>query len=211
MFCPACGKEAPESTNFCQSCGQPLILAAMGPGANYIRAAAPATVKYVAFWPRFVAFMIDAIIVYIVVLGAIMVVWLSTGAKVLPYGKNPAQLFAAFASLKFLVSTVVQWLYWASMESSHTQATLGKMAMGFKVTDLQGERLSFARATGRYLGKLLSALILCIGFIMIDFTEKMQALHDIMAGTLVVKKQSLPEKLPKAPEFQQDMEVVHPE
>ena len=207
MFCPACGKEAPELTNFCQYCGQTLTLAAMGPGNHYTRAAAPATVKYVAFWPRFVAFIIDAIIVSIVVLGATMVVGLATGAKMLTYGKNPGQLLAAFVSVKFLISTVVQWLYWASMESSHTQATLGKMAMGFKVTDLQGERLSFARATGRYFGKYVSALILCIGFIMIDFTEKMQGLHDIMAGTLVVKKRSLPEKLDKAQVFQQDMEV----
>ncbi len=97
------------------------------------------------------------------------------------------------------------------MESSPQQATLGKMALGLKVTDLRGEPISFGKATGRYFGKFVSELILYVGFMMAGWTEKKQALHDIMAGTLVVKKQSLPEKLPKAPEFQQDMGVVHPE
>jgi uncharacterized RDD family membrane protein YckC len=96
------------------------------------------------------------------------------------------------------------------MESAPQQATLGKMALGLKVTDLQGEPISFARATGRYFGKIVSSLIFFVGFMMTGWTEKKQALHDIMAGTLVVKKQSLPENLAKAPEFQQDMGVVNP-
>jgi uncharacterized RDD family membrane protein YckC len=96
------------------------------------------------------------------------------------------------------------------MESSPQQATLGKMALGLKVTDLQGERLSFARATGRYFGKIVSSLILFVGFMMAGWTEKKQALHDIMAGTLVVKKRNLPDKLAIAQGFQQDMEVGHP-
>jgi uncharacterized RDD family membrane protein YckC len=84
------------------------------------------------------------------------------------------------------------------------------MALGLKVTDLQGERLSFARATGRYFGKIVSSLILLVGFMMAGWTEKKQALHDIMAGTLVVKKRNLPDKLAIAQGFQQDMEVGHP-
>jgi uncharacterized RDD family membrane protein YckC len=74
------------------------------------------------------------------------------------------------------------------MESSARQATLGKMALGIVVTDLDGNRIGFGRATGRYFAKILSALILLIGFIMAAFTQKKQGLHDIIAGTLVVKK-----------------------
>ena len=87
-----------------------------------------------------------------------------------------------------LVSLFGGWLYYALMESSRFQGTLGKMAVQIKVTDLEGNRVSFGRATGRYFGKLVSALVLFIGYIMVAFTEKKQGLHDIMAGCLVVRK-----------------------
>jgi uncharacterized RDD family membrane protein YckC len=61
------------------------------------------------------------------------------------------------------------------------------MALGIRVTDLDGGRISFGRATGRYFGKILSGLILGIGFLMAAFTERKQALHDLLAGTLVVR------------------------
>ncbi len=84
-------------------------------------------------------------------------------------------------------SVAAMWLYYALMESSKYQATLGKMALNIKVTDLAGNKLTFARATGRYFGKILSGLILCIGYLMVIWTEKKQGLHDILAKTLVVK------------------------
>jgi uncharacterized RDD family membrane protein YckC len=87
-----------------------------------------------------------------------------------------------------LVILILQWLYYALMESSNKQATLGKLALGIVVTDLSGGRISFGRATGRYFGKIISGLILYIGFIMAGLTEKKQALHDIMASCLVVLK-----------------------
>jgi len=87
-----------------------------------------------------------------------------------------------------IISTVAQWLYFALMEASSNQGTLGKMAMGIKVTDTMGYPITFGRATGRYFGKILSGAILMIGYIMAAFTERKQALHDMMAGTLVVDK-----------------------
>src|SRR5947199_10802714 len=84
-------------------------------------------------------------------------------------------------------STLVSWLYEAGMLSSSYQATLGKMALGLKVIDLEGRRISFARATGRHFAKVLSAIMLLIGFIMAGFTERKQALHDMIAGTLVIR------------------------
>ena len=62
------------------------------------------------------------------------------------------------------------------------------MALGLKVTDMEGNRISFGRATGRYFGKIISGMILYIGYIIAGFTEKKQALHDIMANCLVTRK-----------------------
>jgi uncharacterized RDD family membrane protein YckC len=79
------------------------------------------------------------------------------------------------------------WIYEASMESSSKQATVGKMALGLKVTDEGGQKISFARASARYFGKILSRITLFIGYIMAGFTARKQALHDMIAGTLVVR------------------------
>jgi uncharacterized RDD family membrane protein YckC len=83
---------------------------------------------------------------------------------------------------------VMRWLYYAFFEASEFQATPGKMALGLIVTDEEGVRIGFGRATGRYFGKILSGLILYIGFMMAGWTQKKQALHDILAKTLVVRK-----------------------
>jgi len=80
------------------------------------------------------------------------------------------------------------WLYYTLMESARYQATLGKIVVGAIVTDLNGNRISFARANGRYFGKWISGAIFDIGFLMAAFTEKQQALHDILAGCLVIQK-----------------------
>ena len=96
-------------------------------------------------------------------------------------------LIGAYFSF-IVIITVASWLYFALMESSNKQATVGKMALSIKVTDINGNRLTFGRATGRYFGKILSGMILYIGFIMAGFTEKKQALHDMIAGCLVVNK-----------------------
>lgn len=87
-----------------------------------------------------------------------------------------------------IISQAANWLYSSIMESSSKQATLGKMALGIIVTDGAGNRISFARATGRYFAKILSGLIFYIGYIMIAATEKKQGLHDIIASTFVYKK-----------------------
>jgi uncharacterized RDD family membrane protein YckC len=91
-----------------------------------------------------------------------------------------------------LLSSAIGWLYFALMESSSKQATLGKIALGISVTDLEGRRIGFGRATGRYFAKLLSVLTIFIGFLMAAFTERKQALHDLIAQTLVVRGQPVP-------------------
>lgn len=85
-----------------------------------------------------------------------------------------------------VVGTFISWMYYAGFESSTKQATPGKMALGLKVTSMEGRRIGFGKATGRHFGKIISTFILLIGYIMAGFTEKKQALHDKMAGCLVV-------------------------
>jgi uncharacterized RDD family membrane protein YckC len=136
---------------------------------------------YAGFWKRLVAYIIDGIVINIVmtIVGyALGIGYLNRIADVGP-GRS-----AAYS----LIDIVVFWLYFAFMESSSQQGTLGKMALGIVVTDLDGRRISFGKATVRHWSKILSTLIFMIGWIMAGFTERKQALHDIIAGTLVVNK-----------------------
>jgi uncharacterized RDD family membrane protein YckC len=186
MFCPTCGQETLEQTNFCQSCGHPLNPEAQ----DRLISTAP----YAGFWRRFAALIIDEMFISVVLVGAEAVLGAILGTN---FGFRPGifggKQLGAVLPLKFMGGTLIHWLYWAGMESSGYQATLGKMALGLIVTDLKGEPISFSRATGRYFGKFVSALLLGIGFLMTGWTGKKQALHDIMAGTLVVKKQVIDE------------------
>jgi len=97
--------------------------------------------------------------------------------------------FMGFIMLMVFISIVATWLYYALMESSSRQGTLGKIALEIKVTDMNGNRITFLNATGRYFGKIITGMTLGIGYLMAGFTTKKQALHDILASCLVVKKQ----------------------
>lgn len=189
MFCPACGQEAAESDSFCQYCGQSLKRTAPEPGAYAAGIKRRAVASYAGFWLRAVALLIDAALVYIVVVGAQAVAAYISGQNlVLRSDISRRAPFGPGFALRLSISTVIHWLYFACLESSVFQATLGKMALCLKVTDLNGAPISFARATGRYFAKFISAIILGIGYMMAGWTARKQALHDIMAGTLVVKK-----------------------
>jgi uncharacterized RDD family membrane protein YckC len=128
--------------------------------------------QYASFGKRFLAALLDGIILSIInilvgfVLGLIL-------------GRNGANIGG-------LVGILIAWLYYALQESSPKQATLGKQALGIVVTDLEGKPIDLVKATIRYFSKYISAIILFIGYIMAAFTEKKQALHDIIAGTLVL-------------------------
>ena len=140
--------------------------------------AGTASVAYGGFWIRVVAYIIDAILVSLV-LGVVMSVF---GVKYMDF-ENPENIDPTAN----LLSILVFWLYFALMESSERGATVGKMAMGLRVVTGDGKRLSFLNATGRYFAKILSALIFCIGYIMVGFTERKRGLHDMIANTLVIK------------------------
>jgi uncharacterized RDD family membrane protein YckC len=103
---------------------------------------------------------------------------------------DPAVIAAMASSIALLVagSILGSWLYSAYFESSEWQATVGKKILNLMVTDLQGNRISFARASGRFFAKFVTALIPCgIGYILAGFTDKKQALHDMIASCLVLR------------------------
>jgi uncharacterized RDD family membrane protein YckC len=146
--------------------------------------------RYGGFWRRLWARLIDGIILSV----ALWPVRIVAGVG----GEDPwrdmagdfeamtAMLGAQLWILTF--SLFFDWLYFTLLESSPLQATPGKLALGLRVTDLHGQRVSFMRATGRWLGKIVSMLILFVGYLMVAFTERKQALHDLMAGTLVMRR-----------------------
>ncbi|HEY7862245.1 MAG TPA: RDD family protein [Thermoanaerobaculia bacterium] len=133
------------------------------PAASQVRTA------YAGFWIRVLATILDGLI-------------LSAAGWVLGRG-FPANAYEASG----VVTLVLGWLYSAFLESGPKQGTVGKMALGLIVTDEQGRRIDFGRATIRHFSKFLSAIILLIGFVMVAFDPRKQGLHDKIAKTFVLK------------------------
>jgi uncharacterized RDD family membrane protein YckC len=179
-FCSGCGTQNSSDSQFCIHCGGSLTPLASTP---QLIVAAP--MHYAGFWIRVIAAVIDGILVQVVVLPVSFIIGMVIGvAGVAAHSTGPGlQVFSG--GIGAIIGLAGGWLYGASMESSKYQATPGKMIFGMKVTNLQGQPLSFGLATGRHFAKILSGLTLCIGFIMVGFTEKKQGLHDMIAGTYV--------------------------
>jgi uncharacterized RDD family membrane protein YckC len=154
--------------------------------------------EYAGFWIRFIAYIIDSFIIgfleFIIVLPLLGLF----GVKVFELSTlrdlekaDPDLLVPVIASAitgLSLTVLLITWFYYALLQSGARQATVGKMALGLKVTDVNGDRLTFARASLRYFSKILSGLFMMIGYIMAGFTPKKQALHDYIANTYVVRK-----------------------
>lgn len=219
MFCSKCGSQVADNAAFCPTCGNPTGAQGtaprgipVAPGAFTPKATAPSAsyesggsqapvyvqsaaqpIRWAGFWLRFVAWLIDTIILQIVSTFAILPFVVSSGIREIILNhppQSPADVISLFGSLSklIIVSACIRWLYYALLESSAWQATVGKKTLGLEVTDLAGHRVSFARATGRYFAKIISVLTFWIGYIMAGFTEKKQALHDMIAGCLVIRK-----------------------
>lgn len=207
MFCTRCGLRVEEGNRFCKNCGQEVVVPASttpdamnappAPGGGY-HASVPTPLPYAGFWPRAAAYLIDGVILGIPFgLVALVLIFFLGGFGVMLRGHavdpRAAAAFVAPIFLSFLLAMIffvgLQWLYFAGMESSERQATFGKSVMSLRVVSVEGQRLSFGHATGRFFAKIISGMIpLGIGYIMAAFTEKRQALHDMIAGTLVMRK-----------------------
>ena len=213
FFCNKCGAQNAAGAQFCNRCGAPTIPAPVvgsipvssstgATAGSYSVASNPAPlsssatagaypstipvagIQYGGFWIRVVAAIIDAVLLRVVV-APIGVIFGGLGMAGMMAGLPHRGLRLFGGGLTFVLLLFGSWLYEAFMESSSYQATLGKMIFGMKVTDLNGNRISFERATGRHFAKWLSGMILGIGYIMVAFTERKQGLHDLLAGTLV--------------------------
>ena len=213
MFCTRCGIQVTEGNQFCQACGQAVGAAVSdvpsahpagssfpspvaAPASFYASVSAP--LPYAGFWERVAAYLIDGLILG-VPFGILMVIliFLFGGFGVMmhrrPVEPGEAMAFVGpmfmFFVLGMLVFLAFHWLYFAGLESSERQATFGKSLLSLRVTNYDGRRLSFGHATGRFFAKIVSGMVpFAIGYIMAAFTAKKQALHDLIAGTLVLRK-----------------------
>jgi uncharacterized RDD family membrane protein YckC len=205
-FCAACGApmslsssgapgaNPPVTPGYVQPASVPPTYSVAVPSASQ-GAAIHSTVGYAGFWLRLVAALIDFVLIYFVRRLIFLPFGIGAGMGLhgLFHGRHPQDLGELMPLLGLMIrvaiiSAILQWLYFSLMESSVWQATVGKKLLGLTVTDLEGRRISFGRATGRYFAKIISSLILFIGYMMAGFTEKKQALHDMIAGTLVLRK-----------------------
>ncbi|MEO5618512.1 MAG: RDD family protein [Candidatus Eisenbacteria bacterium] len=193
MYCSKCGARASDSKTMCGQCGAPLLTQHPPPSAAapaLVRAPelepftpspgpdAPPALRYCGFWRRFWAAIVD-LIIFLPFSKAIEIAM----------GRPPFEAFEwdpAFWGVQSVV-TGLSWLYSALLESSRWQATLGQQLMDIRVADRGGRRISFARASGRHFGQLLSFLTLGIGYLMIAFTAKKQALHDVISGCVLIR------------------------
>lgn len=218
MYCSKCGGLIADGAAFCSNCGQAFSVAAVVPRPPVMSAvvAAPVAggltatplytasasmprVEYAGFWLRLVALLIDNVILgFGFVLIVIPLIFL-TGFRRFFDEFNPGEALSdagifMLIGFFFLAATgalVFTWLYHALMECSEWQATIGKKALGLVVTDMAGHRVSFGRATGRHFAKIVTNLAsfgIGLGYLMAAFTEKKQALHDMLAGCLVLRR-----------------------
>jgi uncharacterized RDD family membrane protein YckC len=149
-------------------------------------------VVYVGFWKRAAALFIDSMVVtfvyYIVMFVAMLVLGIGAFTMI---GSDPdagGATLMGVVGFVYLLYPVVSAAYYAGFESSSKQATLGKMAVGIKVVDHDGRRLTLKHALGRWLSVTLNYLTLYIGYLMVAFTDRKRGLHDMVAGTLVVDR-----------------------
>ena len=205
MYCSKCGAALAEGAAFCPNCGQAFLVVAtaraamMGVAAAASAYAAVQRVEYGGFWLRLLAYIIDNVVIGLGIVLVLVPLIFLTGLGALLSQIHPEEelgdaglfLIIGLIFLAATVGLVVTWLYHALMESSEWQATVGKKAVGLVVTDMTGQRVSFARATGRHFGKVITNMVpMLIGYIMAGFTERKQALHDMIAGCVVLRRTS---------------------
>lgn len=130
---------------------------------DQVRTLPPGAAIHAGFWRRCAAYMIDSLVLFI-----------------------PSMVLSFIPILGLLINLVGRWLYFALMESSASQATLGKRAMGLIVTDGKGQRITFGQASGRYFAAAISTIAAYVGYMLAGWTARKQALHDLIADTCVV-------------------------
>jgi len=202
VFCSKCGAQNFATAQSCQKCGgglsvglapaPPAVPAQAYAAAPAVAYAAVPTSRYGGFWLRFLAHLIDHVILGIIAAPLFFILILPVILRVIEQAErnqepSPEMIVAILSSVFIYVvlAFVGQWLYEALLTSSSWQGTVGKRILQLKVTDETGNRIGFGRATGRFFAKILSSMFFCIGFIMVGLTDRKRGLHDMLAGTLV--------------------------
>lgn len=203
IFCSKCGAQNAGAAQFCQNCGLTLSTGlapaqAVAPARAYAQQpvvyAPAASSAYAGFWIRVLAFILDRIVVGVAAAPFYFALVLPSLLRIIHEAENngepsPEMIFSIIggASMFLILVFVGYWLYEALLTASSWQGTIGKRVLRLKVIDEAGNRISFGRSTGRFFAKILSYVTLWIGFIMVAFTDKKRGLHDILAGTVVVR------------------------
>lgn len=178
-------QSASETLQVVRELAQTVVYSPQSPPIQQIPSTPPIAIptplpvnKYAGFGRRLAADFIDRTIL---IIGTLIIDFTQFGA---PNSSNGAEFTGRLLGYYIMLA----FLYCPVMESSQTQATLGKMALAIVVTDLNGNRLSWEQAVKRHISKLLSYITIFIGFFMCGVTEKKQALHDKVSGCLIVRK-----------------------
>ena len=194
--CMGCGTNPSLGNNFCSDCGtktndKQIVCVQCGASLSLSGRFNALSTKYAGFWKRVAAYFVDYMVFTpILLICFVLYVYFSpyTWDEIIySYYYNPYIDWAYWVFMAVLPG-IVGIAYFCGMESSSKQGTLGKMALGIQVVDMNDNRISFGRAFGRYFGKLLSGCLCYIGFIMVGFTQKKQGLHDILAATQVINR-----------------------
>ena len=215
MYCSKCGMNLSAGAAFCGSCGtatgtpaaalaRPSAPPSYAGGSSHAAYADPAGLvvsrgfTYAGFWLRVAATIIDSVIMSIALGVLLLPLFFLTGMGAMfsgmseRHGRPDPAIIIGFIGMILVfavISMLAQWLYHAYLESGERQGTWGKQMLGLYVTDLMGNPITFGRATGRFFAKIVTGMIpLGIGYIMAGFTERRQALHDMIASCLVLRR-----------------------
>jgi uncharacterized RDD family membrane protein YckC len=189
FYCARCNHEIIEGYTECPVCRASLVKESAvitketAVSLEPLKEAAPS--KYGGFWLRFIASLIDSVILTGIYYAIAISYTLAQKGNV--SAMNPLLMLKEVIWWQ-IISFLITFLYFTIMESGGSMGTFGKMVMGLMVTDEKEQPISFPRAMARYFSKYISDLTLFIGYIMIGFTKKKQGLHDMIAGTLVVRR-----------------------
>jgi uncharacterized RDD family membrane protein YckC len=186
VYCTACGTPIQPDALACSSCGAAATIAAAAPPPlpPAVSAGGNGDIVYAGFLRRYVALFLDQLMVLVLILIPV----LASGFRWNLFSEGYLEGLNTGQGLYDLFWLLIAPLYYAGTESSPLQATLGKRALGIKVSDSAGRRISFKQALIRWICALLSYLTLYIGFAMAAFTERKRALHDFIAHTVVVDR-----------------------
>ena len=181
MVCSRCGAKNPLDAKFCIECGAKFV-------SRDENITSISYSEFGSFWERFLAYCIDSAIL---TFGSIAVSFLGAffiGFIMALMGSEIEEMEGFFIVLYYILAFLSAWLYFTIMQSSKLQATVGKKVCNLVVVDPAGNRISFGKANVRFWSKFISGAIFGIGYLMAAFTEKHQALHDMIADTVVLKR-----------------------